>query len=85
VPLMPCDNAQSQPRTNTRVCCPEWPQGRSTLPAPGVTWRSKSVDRRTGKDIGGHTILECCPSRGGPMVQAVDCPPEAGGPLDRTL
>ena len=83
--LMPCDNARSQPWTTTRVCCPELPQGRSTLPAPSVTWRSKPADRRTGKASGGHTDLELRPSHGAPIVQAVDCPPEGGGPLERTL
>jgi len=85
VPLLPCDNARSQPRTTTRVCCPEWSQGRSTLPALSITWRSKPADRRTGEASGCHTVLERCPGRRGPMVQAVDCPPEAVVPLEQTL
>ena len=75
VPLMPCDNTQSQPRTTTRVCCPEWPQGKSTLPvvpAPSATWRLKPGDRGTGEDSGVHTVMGFCPSHGVSMVQAVD-------------
>jgi len=83
--LLPCDNAQSQPRTITLVCCPEWSQGRSTLPAPSITWRSKPTDRQTGEASGCHFVLERCSSCGVPRVQAVNCPPEAGGPLERTL